>query len=67
MIYEIIFHSGAAYPISDKNMSPFWWDKKGWFFFTPLPPVWTNVSFSAIFVLDGFPNMNPQTEIEIWI
>ena len=24
-------------------------------FFTPLPHVWTNVSFSAIFLGDGFP------------
>ena len=27
-------------------------------FFTPLPPVWTNVSFSAIFFLEGIPNVN---------
>ena len=25
-------------------------------FFTPLPPIWTNVSFSAIFFLEGIPN-----------
>ena len=28
--------------------------KKG-IFFTPLPPIWTNVSFSAIFFLEGIP------------
>ena len=37
-------------PSLHKNMSPFWWTKKSGFF-TPLPPIWTNVSFSAIFFL----------------
>ena len=41
-------------PSLHKNMSPFWWTKKG-DFFTPLPPVWTNVSFSAIFFFGRHP------------
>ena len=28
-------------------------------FFTPLPPVWTNVSFSAIYFLEGIPYSFP--------
>ena len=37
--------------------------KKG-FFFTPLPPIWTNVSFSAIFFLEGIPQGLPCHECD---
>ena len=41
-------------PSTHKNMSPFWWAKKG-DFFTLFPLYGTNVSFSDFFFLDGIP------------
>ena len=47
-----------------KNMSPFWWTKKGELFY-PLPPIWTNVPFSAIFFLEGIPKYIPDWIISV--